>query len=361
MAAQPAYDPGHLVVGLRGGRRLARDDQRRARLVDQDRVDLVDDRVVVAALGGVLERDRHVVAQIVEAELGVRPVGDVGLVGELAALRVDHRLDEGDGHAEPLEDAAVPLGVALGEVVVDRDQVHPLAEHAPVVGGRRRQRVQVEREARDERLSLTGLHLGDVALVQDDPAHHLDVEDALIRLADARLANGRERLEQQLVERLAVVEPLPELGGLGTKLGVGKPLELGLERRDVRRLLLQALQALALAEAEEPLESVVPGHGHRVSALPGLTPPRARAAQSWSISTSQASPAIRRARTTLLGALERRDRAEAPFAVDQQRPLALVARKLDLLAAHLRQPDDRRSGARRPPRPSPSRRTASAR
>ena len=100
-----------------------------------------------------------------------------------------------------------------------------------------RERVQVEREARDEGLALAGLHLGDVALVEDDPAHQLDVEDALVGLALARLADGGERLEEELLERLAVLEPLPELGRLAAQLVVGERLELGLERRDVRGLL----------------------------------------------------------------------------------------------------------------------------
>ena len=56
----------------------------------------------------------------------------------------------------------------------------------------------------DERLALAGLHLGDVALVQDDPAHQLDVERARAHRALERLAHGRERLEEDLVERLAV-------------------------------------------------------------------------------------------------------------------------------------------------------------
>ena len=57
----------------------ARDDERRARLVDEDRVDLVDDRVRVLPLHALVERDHHVVAQVVEAELVVRAVGDVAL------------------------------------------------------------------------------------------------------------------------------------------------------------------------------------------------------------------------------------------------------------------------------------------
>ena len=80
------------------------------------------------------------------------------------------------------------------------------------------ERVQVEREARDERLSFAGLHLGDVALVEDDAAHQLDVEHPLVRLAEAGLANRGEGFEEQLLERLAVFEPLPELDGLVAKL-----------------------------------------------------------------------------------------------------------------------------------------------
>ena len=58
-----------------------RDDQRRPRLVDEDVVDLVDDREVALALHALVEVDDHVVAQVVEAELVVRAVRDVRGVG----------------------------------------------------------------------------------------------------------------------------------------------------------------------------------------------------------------------------------------------------------------------------------------
>ena len=97
------------VGGLLGG---AGDDQRRPGLVDEDVVDLVDDRVVVggerlavlgeapAVLDLLLERDGHVVAQVVEAELGVRAVGDVGRVGVALLLVGLHVLQHPDGQAE---------------------------------------------------------------------------------------------------------------------------------------------------------------------------------------------------------------------------------------------------------------------
>ena len=86
--------------------------------------------------------------------------------------------------------------------------------------------------------------------MQHDPAHHLDVEHALARLAESRLTDGRERLEEEVVQLLAVCEPLPELDGLRLQLLVGERLELGFERGDIGRLLLDALHPAALAEAE---------------------------------------------------------------------------------------------------------------
>ena len=58
--------------------------KRRPRLVDQNRVHLVDDRVFQRALHHLLQRGLHVVAQVVEAELVVGAVGDVALVLALA-------------------------------------------------------------------------------------------------------------------------------------------------------------------------------------------------------------------------------------------------------------------------------------
>jgi len=47
---------------------LPRDDERRTRLIDQDRVDLVDDRVEQATLAPLASAVLHVVAQVIEAE-----------------------------------------------------------------------------------------------------------------------------------------------------------------------------------------------------------------------------------------------------------------------------------------------------
>ena len=207
----------------------------------------------MAALDRAFERDRHVVAQVVEAELGVRPVRDVGRVRVRALGERHHVLDEAGADAEHVVGGLDPLRVALGEIVVDGDEMDVLP----------RERVQVEGHRGDEGLSLARLHLGDVALVEDDPAHHLDVEEADAHRPLERLAHRRERLEEDVLERLAVRDALPELGGLALQLLVGELLELRFERSDVLRLAAQPLEPPALADAQKALEATEIVAGHR--------------------------------------------------------------------------------------------------
>ena len=131
-----------LDAGLEAGERLlaldgcgAGDDQRGARLVDQDGVDLVHDAVEVVALDLVLlARGHAVVAQVVETELGGGAVGDVAGIHLATELGVHGLLDAADREAEEAVEVPHPLGVAAGEVVVDRDELGVLA----------RERVEVE-------------------------------------------------------------------------------------------------------------------------------------------------------------------------------------------------------------------------
>ena len=194
------------VLLVRLGAHRAGDDQRGARLVDQDGIDFVDDRVDVRTLNPLLQAPHHVVAEIVEPELVVRAVRDVALVGGAslgaAGLGV---VDAPDGEAEPLEEMAHPLRVAPRQIVVDGHEMRAAA----------RQGVEVQRQRRDQRLPLARRHFGDFALVQHDPAdelhivgHHVPLQrvprhDNLAAQQPAgRLANGRERFGQHIVERL---------------------------------------------------------------------------------------------------------------------------------------------------------------
>ncbi len=144
---------------------------------------------MVAALHAVVERPRHVVAQVVEAELVVGAVGDVRLVGLAARCRGHLRGDDTNLHAQEPVDAAHGLGVAAGQVVVDGDHVDALTG----------ERVEVNGECRGKRLTLTGFHLSDIAEMQRGAAHELHVEVPLPQGPLRRLAHGGESLGQQVV------------------------------------------------------------------------------------------------------------------------------------------------------------------
>ena len=137
-----------------------------------------------------------------------------------------------------------PLGVAAGQVVVDRDEVDALAG----------ERVERDGERGGQRLALAGLHLGDRAGVQHHAADHLDVEVAHAHRAPRGLAHDREGLGQQLVERLAVAGALAQRVGLGAQLVVVEQLELGLPGVDAFDALGVLLELLALAQPEGAVE-----------------------------------------------------------------------------------------------------------
>ena len=138
----------------------------------------------------------HVVAQVVEAELVVGAVGDVGGVGLAALFVVQIVHDDADGQAEEAIELAHPLGVAFGQVVVDRDHVHAASA----------ERVQIHRQGRDQRLAFAGLHFGDLALVQHHAADQLHVEVAHVEHAAPGFADHGEGFHQKLVQRF-VDEP----------------------------------------------------------------------------------------------------------------------------------------------------------
>ena len=249
IALQGCDDAGEFgvpVIGLVG---RAADDERGTCFVDQDRVDLIDDGEVVTALHEFFAAPGHVVAQVVEAELIVRAVGDVSLIRDAALGRGHAREDHADRQAEEAVNAAHPLGVALGEVVVDSDDVNALAGDCVQVGG----------QGCDEGLAFAGAHLGNVAEMKCGTAHDLDVVMALAQGATRCLAHCGECLGHEVVERLATLVALLVLVGQGTQLFVSQARVLRLQGVDGVLDGLELAQGLALARAEDLVE-----HAHGV-------------------------------------------------------------------------------------------------
>ena len=232
----------HVKIGVVVG--LTRNDERRAGLVDENGVDFVDDGEMQRALYLVGHLIDHVVAQVVETVFVVGAVGDIGGVG-LLFLFVRHlREVDAGGETEKTVQPAHGLGVALGEIVVHRHHVHALAGQGVQVGGQRGH----------QRLALAGTHFGDLAFVQHHAADQLHVEMAHAEHALRTLAHHGESLGQQLVQRLALVQPRPEFGRLRGQFGVGELFHRWLQRVDRLDLLQVLFNQPVVAAAKDLLE-----------------------------------------------------------------------------------------------------------
>ena len=67
-------------IHRRRASRLTRNDQRCPRLIDQNRIDFIDDRVIQRPLNHLFLVDHHVIPQIVKPEFAVRGISDITIV-----------------------------------------------------------------------------------------------------------------------------------------------------------------------------------------------------------------------------------------------------------------------------------------
>src|SRR5262249_23201325 len=95
------------------------------------------------------------------------------------------------------------------------------------------ERVQIQRQRRDQGLAFACLHLSNAAREQYGAGQHLHVVVALANRAARGFANGRERLRQQVIEALAGQEAATELGGLVAQGVVGERLVIPFQSVDL--------------------------------------------------------------------------------------------------------------------------------
>jgi len=137
-------------------------------------------------------------------------------------------LEDPDAEPQRVVNRPHPLRVTLGEVVVDRDDVHAPAG----------QRVEIRRECGHQGLAFAGGHLGDLPLVQHHPADELHVKVPHGEDPPGGLAADGEGFGQDLVQcdgQIAVRggrRPLSERGCLGAQVVVTEALKRSLEAVD---------------------------------------------------------------------------------------------------------------------------------
>ena len=168
----------------------ARNDQRRAGFVDQDRIHLIDDGKIVAALHAIFQIELHVVAQVVEAELIVGAVSNVGGVSSTALLVVEVVDDHAHRKAQETIELAHPFRVALGQIVVDGNHVHAASAES----------IEIDRKRGDQRLAFAGLHFRNHALVLHHAANQLHVEMTHVEHTAAGLAHHGKSFYQDFIQ-----------------------------------------------------------------------------------------------------------------------------------------------------------------
>ena len=115
------------------------------------------------------------------------------------------------------------------------------------------ERVEIDRERRDERLAFARPHLGDRAFVQHHAADELHVEMALAERALRRLAHRGEGRDQEIVERLAGGQLVAEALGPGAQRLIGEGFELLLQIVDALDQGSIGLEPPIIGRAEELL------------------------------------------------------------------------------------------------------------
>ena len=164
-AFEGTHESVHALVEFRGLVPLARNDERRSRLVDQNRVHFVDDAERKFALHHLIDIRFQIVAEVIESEFVVGRIGDIAVIRFLLIVVVHAGHDHADGKPQKAVHFAHPLGVALRKIVVDRDDMHALA----------RERREIRGERRDQRLAFARLHFRDTSLIKSDTADDLHV------------------------------------------------------------------------------------------------------------------------------------------------------------------------------------------
>jgi hypothetical protein len=252
------------------------DDQRRAGLVDQDAVGLIDQSEVGAPLhgllaGGVELRDlaenarlghahapqEQPISHEVEAEFLSRAVSNVAGVSLATVFAGVLGQDGADRQAKHLVDRPHVVGVALGQVIVDRGQVGALA----------RQGVNIEGQRGRERLAFARFHLGDAAVKQGDAADHLHVVMPLADGPNRRRADEGIGLGQELHQRFARFGPVLQRKAPLLQIAVRFLFQLRLKGGDLGQRLAPLGQAALDRPADDRQHAGRPAGGNAVNRL----------------------------------------------------------------------------------------------
>ena len=220
---------------------LSGNDKRGPRLVDEDRVHLVDDAVMQFPLHKLLLINDHVIAEVVKAQLVIGNIGDIAVVLRPSLLGFHRLKDAAHGQPEEAVDFTHPVRITVGQIVIDCDDAH-----APSL-----QRIQVCGKRTDEGLAFTGLHFGNTALVKDHTADQLDAEMLHAKHTPGCFTDNGICLRQNIVKSLAICQPFLKLRCFCSKLLIAQLHHRRAKGLDPVNNRAYALQLVITVRAEQ--------------------------------------------------------------------------------------------------------------
>ena len=197
-------------------------------------------------LDHLVQRDHHVVPEVVEPEFIVGAVGDVRCIGRLPG-GIIHIVDDQPYRKaqEPVHPAHI-FAVPAGQVVVDGDHMDPF----PFQG------IQIGRQGSHQGLPFTGTHLGDVPPVEDTAPDQLHIEMAQPQHPAGSFPDHGEGFRQQVVQGLPFGQAQLEFLGLGTQTGIAEAGHFRFQRIDLIHIALADLQFFLIGVPKDQFHQV---------------------------------------------------------------------------------------------------------
>ena len=92
-----------------------------------------------------------------------------------------------------------------------------------------RQGIEIGGQGGHQRFTFTGLHFGNLAVIQDHATDELHIEMPHAEGTPGSLSHRREGFGHNAVEAVTALQAIPELLSHATQCGVGQGLKLGLQ------------------------------------------------------------------------------------------------------------------------------------
>ena len=158
----------------------------------------------------------QIIAQIVKTKLIVRTVGHIGAIRGDFLIAFHARQIHTHAQTEKVIQNPHIDRITFGQIIIHGHDVYAFA----------RERVEIHRECGHQGFTLARAHLGNFPLVQNHTTNQLHIKMAHFQHPIGRFTHHRIRLNQERLERCAVLITLFELGGFRGQLLVAQSLHL---------------------------------------------------------------------------------------------------------------------------------------